>query len=82
MPWYAVRPRDAADPRWPMPGTAEIVLKADDPKSARAKFETAYPSQPFGSPSVPVPNAGVGSFHGDADALVVAETGEPPAPRG
>lgn len=81
MPWYAVRPRDAADPRWPLPGTAEIVLKADDPESARAKFETAYPSQPFGSPAVPVPNAGAGSFRRDADALVVAETSEPPAPQ-
>ncbi|MDP4002324.1 hypothetical protein [Methylobacterium sp. NEAU K] len=81
MPWYAVRPRDVADPRWPLPGTPEIVLKADDPARARAKFEEAYPSEPFGSPAVPVPGAGAGSFHGDADALIVAETGEPAAPR-
>jgi hypothetical protein len=81
MPWYAVSPRDAADPRWPLPGTAQIVLKADDPDSARAKFEEAYPSQPFGSPAVPVPDAGAGSFRGDPDGLIVAETGEPPAPR-
>lgn len=82
MPWYAVRPRDEADPRWPLPGTPEIVLKADDAEGARAKFESAYPSQPFGSPAVPVPHAGLGSFHGDAEALTIHETGEPPAPRG
>ena len=82
MPWYAVRPRDAADPRWPLPGTAEIVLKADDPDDARTKFSAAYPSQPYGSPVTPVRDAGGGSFQGDPDALVIAETGEPPAPRG
>ena len=81
MPWFAVRPRDEADPRWPLPGTAEIVLKAEDPDEARDKFRTAYPSQPFGSPTVPVPDAGLGSFRGEADALVVTETGEPPAKR-
>ena len=81
MPWYAVRPRDAADPRWPVPGSAEIVLKADDPDEARAKFEEAYPSQPFGSPAVPVPNSGLGSFRAEPGALIVSETGEPPAPR-
>ncbi|MCJ2116103.1 hypothetical protein MKK65_05785 [Methylobacterium sp. J-001] len=81
MPWYAVRPRDAADPRWPLPGTEEIVLKADDPAGARAKFEEAYPSEPFGSPAVPVPNTGTGSFRGDADGLIVTETGEPASPR-
>ncbi|MCJ2139804.1 hypothetical protein [Methylobacterium sp. E-066] len=81
MPWYAVRPRDAADPRWPLPGTEQIVLKADDPAAARAKFEEAYPSEPFGSPAVPVPNTGVGSFRGDADGLIVAETGEPASPQ-
>ncbi|MDP4023464.1 hypothetical protein Q8W71_12570 [Methylobacterium sp. NEAU 140] len=81
MPWYAVRPRDPADPRWPLPGTAEIVLKADDADQARDKFEAAYPSAPFGSPAVPVPGAGPASFQGDAEALVVAETGEPPADR-
>lgn len=81
MPWYAVRPRDEADPRWPLPGKVEIVLKAENPESARTKFEAAYPSQPFGSPALPVPNAGAGSFRGDADALTVTETGEPPASR-
>lgn len=81
MPWYAVRPRDEADPRWPLPGKREIVLKAESPDQARAKFEEAYPSQPFGSPAVPVPDAGRGSFTGDTDALVVTETGEPPAHR-
>ncbi|MCJ2058058.1 hypothetical protein MKL09_16010 [Methylobacterium sp. J-048] len=81
MSWYAVRPRDAADPRWPLPGTEQIVLKADDPAGARSKFEEAYPSEPFGSPAVPVPNSGTGSFQGDADALIVAETGEPASPQ-
>ena len=81
MPWFAVRPRDEADPRWPLPGTAEIVLKAETSDDARARFEEAYPSQPFGSPAVPVPNAGAGSFRNDPDALTVIETGEPPAER-
>ncbi|MGU3665691.1 hypothetical protein ACLBX9_16040 [Methylobacterium sp. A49B] len=81
MPWYAVRPRDAADPRWPLPGTEQIVLKADDPDGARVKFAQAYPSQPFGSPAAPVPDAGIGSFRAEPDALIVSETGEPPAPR-
>jgi hypothetical protein len=81
MPWYAVRPRDEADPRWPLPGKPEIVLKAQSPDEARSKFEDAYPSQPFGSPTVPVPDAGLGSFRGEPDALVVTETGEPPAKR-
>jgi hypothetical protein len=82
MPWFAVRPRDEADPRWPLPGTAEIVLKAGNPDQARDKFVSAYPSQPFGSPDVPVPNSGAGSFHNDPDALLVSATGEPPAERG
>ena len=81
MPWYAVRPRDAADPRWPLPGTDEIVLKAVDPAEARAKFEEAYPSVPFGSPAMPVADTGAGSFRGDADALTVSETSEPASPR-
>ncbi len=41
----------------------------------------AYPSQPFGSPAVPVPDAGLGSFTGDPEALAVEETTEPPAPK-
>ena len=81
MPWFAVRPRDEADPRWPLAGIAEIVLKAEDPEHARAKFEQAYPSQPYGSPAVPVPDAGPGSFSHDPGALSVTETGEPPAIR-
>lgn len=79
MPWYAVRPRDPADPRWPLPGKPEVTLKADDPGHARGKFEAAYPSAPFGSPVSPVREAGSGSFRGDDDALVVSETGEPSA---
>lgn len=81
MPWYAVRPRDPADPRWPLPGTDRIVLKADDAQDARGRFEEAYPSEPYGSPTVPVRDAGIGSFRGDADALTVEETAEPPAPK-
>lgn len=81
MPWYAVSPRDPADPRWPLPGRERIVLKAEGPDDARARFEEAYPSEPYGSPAVPVPNAGLGSFRGDPDALNVEETGEPPAPK-
>ena len=81
MPWYAVRPRDPADPRWPLPGKADVTLKADDPGHARQKFEAAYPSAPFGSPASPVPEAGSGSFRGDADAVIVSETAEPPSPQ-
>lgn len=81
MPWYAVRPRDPADPRWPLPGKDRLVLKAEGPDDARARFEEAYPSEPYGSPTVPVPESGLGSFRGDADALVVEPTGEPPAPQ-
>lgn len=80
MPWYAVRPRDPADPRWPLPGKDRITLKAEDPKDARARFEEAYPSEPYGSPTVPVPESGLGSFRGDPGALLIEETGEPPAP--
>ncbi len=74
MPWYAVRPRDPADPRWPLPGTEQIVLKAADADEARVKFEEAYPSEPYGSLTVPVRDAGIGSFRGDLDALTVEET--------
>ncbi|MBE7198094.1 MAG: hypothetical protein INR70_09845 [Parafilimonas terrae] len=81
MPWYALRPRDPADPRWPLPGRDQIVLKADDAEAARAKFMEAYPSQPFGSPTVPVPDAGIGSFQHEPEALAVEETAEPPAPK-
>ncbi|MCJ2015443.1 hypothetical protein [Methylobacterium sp. J-076] len=81
MPWYAVRPRDPADPRWPLPGKERIVLKADNSDDARARFEEAYPSEPFGSPTVPVRGSGLGSFHGKAVALIVEETDEPPSPK-
>ena len=80
MPWYAVRPRNPADPRWPLPGKPQIVLKGADPADAREKFEQAYPSTPFGTPSTPVPD-GAGGFEGDAEALVVEETAEPAPPR-
>ncbi|WP_375464287.1 hypothetical protein [uncultured Methylobacterium sp.] len=80
MPWYAVRPRDPADPRWPLPGKPQIVLKADDPQAARGKFRQAYPSTPFGTPATPMPD-GAGSFADDADGLSVEETAQPPAPK-
>ncbi|GJE59935.1 hypothetical protein [Methylobacterium trifolii] len=80
MPWYAVRPRDSADPRWPLPDRPQVVLKAAGPDEARATFERAYPSEPFGTPASPVPDAGPGSFRGDGDGLIVEETGEPPSP--
>lgn len=79
MTWYAVRPRDPADPRWPLPGKAEVVLKAADADEAREKFEQAYPSAPFGTPKTPVPD-GTAGFSGDDSGLVVAETSEPAAP--
>lgn len=79
MPWYAVRPRDPADPRWPVPGKPQIVLKADDAAGARHKFEQAYPSEPFGTPATPVPD-GTGGFDHDANALIVEETAEPASP--
>ncbi|WP_375455299.1 hypothetical protein [uncultured Methylobacterium sp.] len=79
MPWYAVRPRDPADPRWPLPGKPHLALKADDPAAALRKFGQAYPSAPFGTPATPVPD-GAGGFDRDADALIVEETAEPPAP--
>ncbi len=81
MPWFSLRPRDPADPRWPLPDEPEVVLKAADAAEARAKFMQAYPSEPFGTPAVPVPDAGAGSFRNDPDALAVSETAEPPAPR-
>lgn len=81
MSWYAVRPRDPADPRWPLPGKEKLVLKAESPDDARARFEEAYPSEPYGSPAIPVPESGLGSFRGDPDALVVEATDEPPAPK-
>jgi len=81
MPWYAVRPRDPADPRWPLPGKDKIVLKADSPDEARARFEEAYPSEPYGSPAVPVAESGLGSFRGDDEALLVEPTYEPPPPK-
>ncbi len=80
MPWYAIRPRDPADARWPLPGKPHIAIKADDPSDARDKFEAAYRNEPYGTPGIPVPGTGPGTFHGDAEALVVEETGEPPAP--
>ena len=80
MPWFSLRPRDPADPRGPLPAEPELVLKAADAEEARAKFAQAYPSEPFGTPASPVPDAGISGFHADADALVVRETGAPPSP--
>lgn len=81
MPWFRIRPRDPADARWPMPERPEITLKADDADDARRRFQEAYRSEPFGTPAVPVPDAGPGTFRGDAEALIVEETGAPPSPK-
>lgn len=81
MPWFSLRPRDPADPRWPLAEEPALVLKAADASEARAKFAQAYPSAPYGTPAVPVPDAGAGSFRNDPDALLVSEAAEPPAPR-
>ncbi|WP_232628153.1 hypothetical protein [Methylobacterium sp. Leaf118] len=81
MRWYALQPRDPADPRWPLPQSPQIRLKAEDPDDARRRFHEAYPSEPFGTPGQPLPNRGAGSFRDDPDGLVVAETEAPPAPQ-
>ena len=80
MPWFVLRPRDPADPRWPVPERPTITLKADDPDDARARFAQAYPSVPFGTPASPTPDVGAAGFHADGDGLVVAETQAPPSP--
>jgi len=80
MLWFSLRPRDPADPRWPLPDRPEVSLKAEDADDARRRFEEAYPSRPFGTPSTPVPNAGPASFKGDDAALIVEETQAPPSP--
>lgn len=81
MRWYALRPRDPADPRWPLPETPEVRLKAEDDADARRRFAQAYPSAPFGTPGQPLPNRGAGSFQGEDAALLVEETQAPPAPQ-
>ncbi|NEU11968.1 hypothetical protein G3T14_07475 [Methylobacterium sp. BTF04] len=80
MLWYALRPRDPADPRWPLPGSPVVNLKADNADEARAKFAQAYPSEPFGTPTSPVADAGQVGFAHDAEALLVEETSAPPSP--
>lgn len=80
MAWYALRPRDPADPRWPLPDSPVITLKAEDPDEAREKFAQAYPSRPFGTPEVPVRDAGSAGYARDPDALLVEEAPEPASP--
>lgn len=80
MAWYALRPRDPADPRWPLPDSPVITLKADDPNAARAKFAQAYPSRPFGTPETPVRDGGGAGFAHDPGALLVEESPEPASP--
>lgn len=79
--WYALRPRDPADLRWPLPETPQVSLKAESPDDARRRFAEAYPSEPFGTPGQPLPDRGAGSLGGDPDALVVEATDVPPAPK-
>lgn len=73
MKWYDLRPRDPAGPRWPLPGTPQVDLKAGGLEDTRRRFGAAYPSEPFGTPGQPLPHRGAGSFHGDAEALLVEE---------
>ena len=80
MPWYAVSPRDAADPRWPLPQSPVITLKAADPADARGRFLEAYPSRPFGTPASPVADAGNAGFGQDEDALRIVPCEEPLSP--
>lgn len=80
MAWYALRPRDPADPRWPLPDSPVITLKADDPDDARTKFAQAYPSRPFGTPETPVRDGGGAGYADDPDALVVEAAPEPASP--
>ncbi|KAB1069475.1 hypothetical protein [Methylobacterium planeticum] len=80
MPWYAVKPRDPADPRWPLVTAPVLTIKAGDVDEARAKFEQAYPTHPFGTPASPVPDAGMSGFREDPDALLIEETEEPSSP--
>ncbi|MBB2960980.1 hypothetical protein [Methylobacterium sp. R2-1] len=70
MIWFAARPRDPADPRWPLPETLRITLKAENTDATRRRFEKVYPSEPFGTPGHPTGDGG-SSFRGDAEALVV-----------
>ncbi|WP_298956200.1 hypothetical protein [uncultured Methylobacterium sp.] len=76
MPWFSLRPRDPADPRWPLPHSPTVTVQAADAREARARAAEAYPSAPFGTPASPVPD-GSASIHHDPDALVVEEVGPP-----
>lgn len=80
MAWFAVSPRDPADPRWPLPDRACVRLKAEDVPDARAKFLQAYPSRPFGTPASPVPDAGTSGFAEDPQALDIVPTEAPSSP--
>lgn len=80
MTWFAVSPRDSADPRWPLPERASVTLKAEDAEAARAKFLEAYPSRPFGTPASPVPDAGEAGFADDPEALEIVPTETPSSP--
>ncbi|MEH3146050.1 MAG: hypothetical protein PGN34_12035 [Methylobacterium frigidaeris] len=77
MPWFSLRPRDPADPRWPLPHSPSVTVQAADEREARVRAAGAYRSAPFGSPASPAPDAGAASIHDDPDALVVEETGPP-----
>lgn len=80
MPWFTLRPRDPADPRWPLPDSPVLTLKAEDADTARAMFSQAYPNRPFGTPQSPVVDAGDSGLAHDDGALLVEETSEPASP--
>lgn len=80
LDWYALSPCDPADPRWPLPETPQVRLKAEDEADARRRFAQAYPSMPDGTPGQPLPNRGAGAFRDDGAALLVEVMSAPPAP--
>lgn len=77
MKWYGLRPRDPAGPRWPLPRTPQVDLKASGLEDTCRRFGAAFPSEPFGTPGQLLPHRGVGSFHGNAETLSIEKIGTP-----